>query len=253
MEFTPLTEEQISELEQQAPEKALRFKGADFYSPGTPVLVLGAGGIGSHVAFLLAKQLQDVTVMDFDVVEPHNIGGQLHSDLFATNYFATNGVFPPKVEALQTLVHELVSQPIHIIPDKFTEESDIDVFTFIGFDNMAGRKLAFEKWCQLENPNKLFIDGRMLADQGMVYAVKPGWEDAYRATLFDDSEVDEGPCTNRASSYCAFFTSSMMVSAFNNHMANLRHGIDLKVVPFKVRFALAMGLIDFEDEPQIQK
>jgi hypothetical protein len=89
----------------------------------------------------------------------------------------------------------------------------------------------------------------MLADQGMVYCVVPGREAAYEETLFEDSEVDEGPCSNRATSFCAFFTSSLMVANFNNHLANLKHGMALKPVCFKTRYVLSMGLIEVTDDP----
>jgi hypothetical protein len=114
---------------------------------------------------------------------------------------------------------------------------------------MEARKIAFEKWCAVDDPNKIFIDGRMLSDQGMVYCVIPGREEAYKATLFSDEEVDEGPCSNRATSFCGFFTSSLMVAGLNNHLANLAHEMILKVVPFKVRFILPLMQITVEDEP----
>ena len=226
-----------------APERALRFKGADFYTPGARVLVLGAGGIGSHVGYLLAKQDCEIHIFDDDTVEPHNLGGQLYDELL---------IGLPKVEAFLAMVVNIDSKikgNVHIYKEKYTQDSIEDLTVFSCFDNMAARKLAYEKWKSLDHPDKLFIDGRMLADQGMVYCVRPGKEAAYEETLFEDSEVEEGPCSNRATSFCAFFTSSVMVANFNNHLANLKHGFELKPVSFKTRYVLSMGLIEITDEP----
>lgn len=232
------------------PEKSLRFKEADFYTPGHPVLVLGAGGIGSHVSHLLLRQDCHVTVMDFDVIEAKNGGGQLLP--------MGNHKGDPKVHGLVKLFLflndteevEKVGGGILTLNEKFVETSDMPANTvFSCFDNMEARKLAFEKWCAIDDPSKIFIDGRMLADQGMIYFVTPGREESYKATLFSDDEVDEGPCSNRATSFCGFFISSLMVAGLNNHLANLAHEMTLKVVPFKIRFILPLMQITIEDEP----
>ncbi len=240
-----MTEDEISEIEINAPERALRFKGADFYTPGARVLVLGAGGIGSHVGFLLAKQDCILTVYDMDTVEEHNLGGQL---------YRADHLGMTKVAALFDVIENVIGsenmQDFSFRPTPYGEKAIEDSFVFSCFDNMAARKLAFDKWKNVDDPNKIFVDGRMLADQGVVYCVVPGREEAYEETLFDDSEVDEGPCSNRATSFGAFFTSALMVANFNNHLANLKHGMSIKTVCFKTRYALSLGLIEVQDEPE---
>jgi molybdopterin/thiamine biosynthesis adenylyltransferase len=241
-----MTQDEISEIEINAPERVLRFKGADFYTPGAQVLLLGAGGIGSHVGFLLAKQDCILHMYDMDTVEEHNLGGQLYQ---------TRHLGQPKVVALLDTIANVIgaenTSSFTIRTTPYEENSLEDSFVFSCFDNMAARKLAFEKWKNVEDPNKIFIDGRMLADQGVVYCVVPGREAAYEATLFDDSEVDEGPCSNRATSFGAFFTSALMVANFNNHLANIKHGMSIKTVCFKTRYALSLGLIEVQDEPEL--
>ena len=61
-----------------------RFKGASWFPKGNElILVGGCGGIGSWVTFFLARIGYLPIVYDFDVIEEHNIGGQLfrHSDI----------------------------------------------------------------------------------------------------------------------------------------------------------------------------
>lgn len=237
----PLIEE---ELLTNAKATSLRFKGASFFNPGTLTMVLGCGGIGSHVAYLLDAQECHLIVYDMDILEEHNIGTQLFQDSSYIN--------SAKVHALRdflTLSRRL-DEDLRSFHDSnifkneaYDENSLICNYTFSCFDNMAARKLAFEKWCEIESTDKIFIDGRMLADQGMIYVVTPGKEEKYRETLFDDSEVEEGPCSNRATAFCAFFISSLMVNIFNNYISNIKEGDNLREVPFGVRFILPLMMI----------
>ena len=46
-----------------------------------PIHVIGAGGVGSWTALLLAKMgCQDITVYDMDEVEDHNVASQFYSE-----------------------------------------------------------------------------------------------------------------------------------------------------------------------------
>ena len=59
-----------------------RFKGAEWYSEDLEnyrILVGGAGGIGSWLTYFLYKIGLNITIVDSDRVEEHNLGGQLLS------------------------------------------------------------------------------------------------------------------------------------------------------------------------------
>ena len=233
-----ISEQEIQEIQENSLSTSLRFKGADFFHPGTTCMVLGCGGIGSHVAYLLNKQECALIIYDPDMVEIHNVGTQMLGGL--------NNVGSTKIDAYRHFILNFFEEePANIyIPEFYDEKSLENPYVFSCFDNMKARKTAFEKWCSIEDPDKIFIDGRMLADQGMIYAIRPGMEEKYKETLFDDSEVEEGPCSNRATAFCAFFTSSMMVNIFNNFLSNKRYGDEVKVIPFGIRFVLPIMMIE---------
>lgn len=77
----------------------------------TPVLFVGAGGIGSSSVVCLAKMgMQNITVCDFDTVELHNVASQ---------FYRMDDIGKLKVEALQEIVREQSGVEISIITEPF--------------------------------------------------------------------------------------------------------------------------------------
>jgi hypothetical protein len=81
----------------------------------------------------------------------------------------------------------------------------------------------------------------------MVYIVQKGQEDAYRETLFADSEVAEAPCSFKSTSHCGALIGSLMISGLNNYLANKTQGNDDRWIPFKTDFALPMMYVAGEE------
>lgn len=74
--------------------KGDHWRGLDFYKPdfdSKRVLIAGAGATGSYVAFGLARMgVKNITVCDFDKVEPHNLPNQFFAETVAEeNVFKT--------------------------------------------------------------------------------------------------------------------------------------------------------------------
>ncbi len=88
---------------------------------------------------------------------------------------------------------------------------------------------------------------RMLAEVGMVYVVQKGQEAEYIKTLFDDAEVEEAPCSFKSTSHCGALISSLMVSGFNNYMANRKSGFNDRVIPFQTDFELPLMSVAAEE------
>ena len=108
---------------------------------------------------------------------------------------------------------------------------------FSAFDNMKARKLMFEKWC-LQEDRELFLDGRMLAETGMIFAVLPGQEDKYREELFDDAEVEDAPCSLKATSHCGALLGVLLTNALNSYVGNKSMDADIRILPFRYDFEL---------------
>jgi molybdopterin/thiamine biosynthesis adenylyltransferase len=213
---------------------SVRFSDADWFHPGIPVIIGGAGGIGSWLTFFLARQETKIYLHDFDEVDETNLGGQL----YGTNYIGTE-----KVEAMMSIADKFCNNDEVSNMGKFTEDSFASPIMFSSFDNMDARKLMFKKW--KEQPNReIFIDGRMLCESGMIFAVRPGQEKRYEKELFEDSDIEDQACSMKATSHCGAFIASQMVAIFNNYVTNVKRKTYFREVPFQVDFGLDLLMYD---------
>lgn len=225
-----------------------RQKDAPWSDVAMDITVGGAGGIGSWLTFLLAR-LNDkntIYVYDDDEIEVLNIGGQL---------YPTTDVGRYKVDALSVAIDLYSNFNIAARPMKFDKSSYPTPVMFSAFDNMKARKDMAEMWIEYQKEKKrknlkmgdgltrndfnIFIDGRMEAEQAIIYAVDS--IDDYRRYMdefFDDSEVALGPCTFRATSHNAALIAGQMVTILTNKVFNVKHGGKFRTVPFKVTYEL---------------
>ena len=213
-----------------------RFKDAPWFSTArVHCLVGGAGGIGSWLALLISRAGFYPEVHDFDIIEAHNIGGQLYSKSDIGKY---------KVDALKETVKLFSDMDISVSTEKMDENSTTSNYVFSAFDNMKARKDMFEVWHR-ENkgdPNSIFIDGRLLMEQMQIYCVTPSTADRYREeALFDDNEVEVEACTLKQTSHSAAMIASLMVGFFTNHITNVRKG-KIREVPFYHEYYIPINL-----------
>ena len=201
------------------------------------IMVGGAGGIGSWLTLFLSRIGHTIYVFDFDTVDKQNIGGQLYGE---------EQISLSKVDALTNICKYLTGDTnVKPMNERVTSDTPISNIVFSCFDNMQARKTLFESW--KANPDReLFIDGRMLAELGMCFFVKKGDEAKYEATLFEDGEVQEAPCSYKATSHCGAMLASMMVSGFNNYMYNNAVKADIREIPFKSEFLLPLMIFKTE-------
>ena len=217
----------------------VRFSDAPWFTwlAGRPVFVLGVGGIGSWTAFCLDRIGCVVTIWDDDVVEQHNIGGQM---------YGPSSIGGSKVEALEDVCARLTgiaNTSLLIRDERYVASSYVCPITIAAFDNMAARKLAFEKWAASPlSKDGIFIDGRLLAEDYQIYAVLPGREEAYRRTLFSDDEIRAEPCTLKSTTHCSLGIAADIVALLTNFAANKvtmeGFGVEMRDVPFKVSKSL---------------
>ena len=216
----------------------LRFQGLDWYSQdNAPVVVVGgAGGIGSWLAFFLARANFNVTLSDFDTVEKHNIGGQL---------FKRSQIGKYKAEAVGRNVSEFSANTINAQIVKITEETATHEFMFSAFDNMDARRAMFKVWKRSwNNMNRpIFIDGRLNAEQFQIFCVTPENADEYeRMHLFNDSEVEDAPCSAQQTTHTAAMIAGHMVGFFTNHITNINLREEVREIPFMYEYFTPMNL-----------
>ena len=223
-----------------------RFKDAPWFSmaQGVQCIIGGSGGIGSWVAFFLARIGYQIHIYDFDTVEEHNLGGQL---------FMHNAVGKPKVEAIKESIAKFnfYSNVFYSYNESIEEFSPrayhLPTIFISCFDNMKARQIMFNKYTEQlsrysddDMSKPIFIDGRLLMEQLDIFFLNNQKRNLHYAEhqLFDDSEVEELPCSMKQTSHSAAMIASHMVSMITNHTSNLAWGQEIISNPYHYQFII---------------
>lgn len=217
-----------------------RFSDLEWYIEDKPeVIIGGAGGIGSWLIFMLARIGYPMYLYEFDTIDETNMGGQL---------YPIDHVGKTKADSIVETTKLFSDYKDLQIMGKYKESSFAGPIMITCFDNMAGRKLMYENWKKQPN-RELFIDGRMGPEHYEIYSVTPGLEEAYEATLFNDDEVEDLPCSAKATSHCGANIGSMITALLNNYVANTQmEGI--RDIPFSLKVNLALMMFEQETVEQ---
>lgn len=213
-----------------------RFKDATWFGKWQKrLLIVGAGGIGSWFAALSIRAGYDSTILDFDRVEDHNLGGQC---------FLTSSVGDYKVTAVRNFIDQFTQRvgytACHTLCTKIQDWGGaIPAITIAAFDNMTAREYLFERWVKditdasdEVKKSALFIDGRLEMEQYQIFCVKFEDIENYRKALFSDSVSDAPACTMKQTSHVAAMIAGQMLCFLNNHISNLTTGNTGHDVPF---------------------
>lgn len=215
-----------------------RFSGAEWFSEiqKARIVVGGCGGIGSNLAFQLARMVPaNITVYDDDVVEMANLAGQL---------YAKHDVGKYKVDAIAQMVSNYTNMScFNAIRAKFTEITEAGDIMLCGFDNMRARKTFFNSWydhiskkTKDERAKCLLLDGRLSMTDLQVLCIRG--DDDYNINryqsefLFSDSQADATVCSMKQTTYLACMIGSLMVNLFTNFIAGTLN----PVIPYDLPF-----------------
>ncbi len=152
------------------------------------VVLLGAGAVGSHVAYNLAKMgVSDIEVWDADHIASHNVPMSLYgpSDI---------GRF--KVDALEEIIERLTGTKIRTHRKMYEGESLRNVSVVACVDDMEARKLIWKN-VKLSPTIDVFCDTRTAASYIEVLCVTPcDPEDieSYEAMIFDEKVAARQSC-----------------------------------------------------------
>jgi len=207
----------------------LRFKEAAWFGDNKDIFIGGAGGIGSWLALFLARHGEhNIYIVDNDTVESNNLAGQLYSQESIGKY---------KVEALNDIVSSLSTSSLNTLTNKFEPGDDTFSITFSGFDNMSARKSLFESWKeQIDLNNKysgVFIDGRMNVESYEIYCVTPDRISEYEEHLPNDEDVQDLPCSLKATPHIGAMIAADMVRCFSNFIVCSKEE-DRRKLPFHI-------------------
>lgn len=219
-------------------EATTRFSGASWFDEiqKSRVIIAGIGGIGSNVAFQLARMAPaNITLYDEDIVERVNMAGQLYS---------TNDIGQRKVDAIASMISAYtLAKQVNAVPSKFTDNTEAGDIMICGFDNMAARKTFYNSWkrhIQTLTPDSrtkcLFLDGRLSIDTLQIFCIQGDDKvsmDRYETEfLFSDFQAEHTVCSMKQTTYLACMIGSLMVNLFTNFIANSLNPIIPYDLPF---------------------
>lgn len=223
-------------------ETTSRFSSAIWYNKiqEKTITLAGLGGIGSYVAFLLARmQPAQLIVYDDDIVEAANMSGQLYD---------SSCIGRSKVSSISKLLINFASfYDVTTFAERFTVDSEATDIMICGFDNMDARKVFFQRWInhvmskpEEEKKNCLFIDGRLAAESFQVLCMTG--DDTFsqqkymKDYLFSDAEADETICSYKQTTFMANMIGSVMVNLFVNFCANECSPLIPRDLPFYTEY-----------------
>ncbi len=159
------------------------------------IKILGCGGLGSFIAFNLAKMgISDIEVYDFDKVEEVNIGTQL---------YRPKDLFRMKTMALKEIVKDFTDIDIKVKNEEVTEKTqfplELNNIYILTFDTLESRKLVFNK---LKDMNCICLDVRAGGEEFNIQVVNTSkqyeveeWEKSFNII------PDNLPCTGKSIIY----------------------------------------------------
>lgn len=167
-----------------------------------PVVLIGAGGIGSPMALILSKMgVPRITVFDDDKVEPHNLPNQL---------YRKRDIGKLKVVALKEICEDFSDVEFTAVPTRFTQNIRERSIVISGVDSMKSRMEIWQK-IKLNPAVVLYIDARMGKEMVKIYRVDPSDIKSvkeYEESLHSDEEAIPLPCTERAIIYTSLYPAA---------------------------------------------
>jgi len=176
-----------------------------------PVVLVGAGGIGSPLALALAKMgCKRLALYDPDIVEAHNLPNQM---------YRLTDVGRPKVVALAELLCQFAPLQAEVRQER-VEAQTLRGVVISAVDSMASRQAIWQGCVRYRAAVPLYFDARMGAEVCRVLSVNPSDPDevrAYEGTLHSDEEAVEDVCTAQAIIYNTFAVAALVANQVKRH------------------------------------
>lgn len=185
-------------------------------------LVIGAGAIGSFFVSMLTKMgAKDVTVVDDDTIEEHNISNQM---------YPTYTVGMSKVDALVETVKSYSDAEIKTVCAKWKPDAPIEgPFDYVvsAVDSLEVRKML---WAYYGKQKKCtwFLDGRMALEVLRVFLANPA--DPKHVKYYEDSlkgKPVEARCTAKTIMYTVNIVAGIMNALVKSSMNGEKSPIEV--------------------------
>lgn len=168
------------------------------------ITIVGAGALGSHVAFLLRNEKPGLKVVDFDRVEQKNILAQFHTKM---------SLGRNKAQALQQALQGMFGVKIEAVPHKLTADN---AETVLGgselvidcTDNIAARNVIMDTVRKLDLP---CLHGALSASGGFGQII---WDDIFKP----DAESGDGAETCVDGEHLPFYATTSAYIAVEAQM-----------------------------------
>ena len=184
------------------------------------VTVIGCGAIGRNVALQLAAiGTPSIQLIDFDIVEEHNI---------TTQGFSWNDIGMSKVESVSWDIYRIDRRLIAVteITERWRPNIKTGDAVFCCVDSIETRTLI---WKHMKSHARFFVDGRMMGETMRILAVDMDHRDYYETTLFKAEEAVPGRCTSRSTIYAASMAASWMIAQFTRFLRRIPVDRDMLV------------------------
>jgi hypothetical protein len=182
--------------------------------------VVGVGAIGRQVALQLAAMgIPWLQLIDFDTVEISNL---------ATQGYLVQDMNRPKVDATAAFCRQMnFDLNVEVIPDRFKRSTPVGNCVFCCVDSIVTRRLI---WDAVKDKVTFFCDGRMSAEVlRVITACDEKGREYYPQTLFTAEQAQAGPCTAKATIYCANIAAGFMLAQFTKYLRLLPLDPDIQV------------------------
>ena len=237
-----------------------RFRSAEWFSAAQqPVLLVGAGGLGSNIAVSLCRVLGDkkLILLDPDRIEPINLAGQNFGIYDVGRYKAE--VVKSQCLNFNPMLHVTAGMVAYGVD---TESNLVSPSIYIsGLDNMATRALMYSKWKSKVDmagddfkKSYLLIDSRLSAETWQIFCIEGNNEKAMKEFedkwLFSDEEADSTVCSYKQTAFAAQMCAGYVTNLYVNHCFNMTKQPDnplLRYVPFMTEYDASQMILRFQN------
>lgn len=215
-----------------------RFSSAVWFDniPVHKILLIGAGGVGSWLALFLSRIGYQIYLVDFDIIEIHNLSGQT---------FRIEDIGKPKIEAVRSLTRYLGCTNAIITSSALFRYANIqniesyDIF-ISAVDTVDARFHLFKTFKKSVVQHRLYIEARLSAESFQLYIfdekITGQQIQEYESNLSSLEELSEDACSFKQTSHIAAMIGSVITSVITNWSSNIILKADINNVPNYIEF-----------------